>query len=240
MPSKRPPLINGQIYHIIVRAIEDLQLFRNEKDYLRMTHDLFEFNDEDPVSSVYRVSLVRTPNVTRSFLVTLGERRKKRKMLVEVLTFCLMPNHIHLLIRQLREGGISKFMRKIGAGYGLYYNQKYKRNGRLFQGRYKIVLAENNEQLKTLFVYIHTNPTAIIFPKWKERGIKDLKKAVKYIENYRWSSYPDYLGNKNFPSLTSREFLAKLMGGISGYREFVNGWLRFKKKLVDFEKLTLE
>jgi len=237
MPIKRPQLINNQIYHIVLKTIEGLKLFRDERDYLRMIHDLFEFNDEDPVPSNFRVS--QKLILTRKLLVS--SKRKKRKMVVEILAFCLMPNHIHLLVRQLREGGISKLMRKIGAGYGLYYNQKYGRSGRIFGGRYKIVLIENNEQLKTVFVYIHTNPIAIIFPNWKEKGIKNLEEAIKFLEEkYRWSSYPDYLDKQNFPSLTNREFLTKVMEGIEGCREFVNGWLKFKKKLADWEKVMLE
>ena len=115
-----------------------------------------------------------TVNVTKQGLVTLGEllKRRKRKMLVEILAFSLMPNHIHLLIRQLRDGGISKFMQKFG-GYVLYYNKKYGRKGHLFQDKFQAVHIQNEEQLKTAFVYIHTNPVAIIYPGWKEKGIKN-------------------------------------------------------------------
>lgn len=235
MPIKRPQLVNGEIYHIVIRAIENLKLFREEKDYLRMIHDLFEFNDENPVSWEHRQHYEKCSR-------SIDKERRKRKLLVEILLVCLMPTHVHLLVRQIRDGGISKFMRKIGAGYGNYYNQKYKRSGHLFRGRYKIVHIKNQEQLKTLFVYIHTNPVAIIIPNWKEEGIKGkkLQEVISFIENYRWSSYPDYLGKKNFPSLTNRQFLTKTMGGVSGCRNFVNGWLRFKKELADLEKIAIE
>ncbi len=237
MPVKRPPLVNEEIYHIITRTVDPLKLFRDEKDYLRMIHDLFEFNDENPVISTYRGNIIKT----RTFLVPL-KNRSKRELLVEILGFCLMPNHVHLLVKQVKGGGISKFMRKIGAGYGIYYNQKYERKGHIFQGRYNIVHIKNNEQLKTVFVYIHTNPVSLIVPKWKEQGIKieDLNKVIKFLENYRWSSYSDYLQIKNFPSLTSREFLFKIMGGVEGCREFVNGWLQHKKELVDYKYIAIE
>lgn len=241
MPVKRPPLINGQIYHIVIRVIEGLRLFRDEKDLIRFIHNLSEFNDENPVPSNFRVyQHLGMVNLTRNVLVKRSEK-KKRKRIIEILAFCLMPTHVHLLVRQLRKGGISKFMRKNGAGYGLYYNLKYERKGHVFAGRYKIVLIKNNEQLKTIFVYIHTNPVAIIFPGWKEKGIKNLKKAIKFLEEkYLWSSYPDYLGKKNFPSLTNREFLLKVMKGRKGCREFVNGWLKFKRELADLEKIAIE
>jgi len=236
MPIKRPQFVNGEIYHIVIRAIEGAKLFRDEKDHLRMIHDLFEFNDEDPVLSTYRIN--QKHNITRTVLAMF---RKKRKVLVEILAFCLMPNHVHLLVRQIQEGGISKFMRKIGAGYGQYYNKKYERSGHVFQGRYRIVHIENEEQLKTVFVYIHANPVSLIVPNWKGEGIdkKDLEKVLKFLENYKWSSYPDYLGKKNFPSLTNREFLFRVMGGAENSKEFIQAWLQFKTRLRETSSLKI-
>lgn len=238
MTVKRPQIVNGEIYHLVIRGVDGLKLFKEKFDYLRMIHNLFEFNDENPAPSKYRVQTSRNPNVTIYELVTL----KKRVILVEILAFCLMPNHVHLLVRQFREKGISKFMKKIGIGYALYYNKKYKRKGHVFQGRFQIVHIENQEQLKTVFVYIHANPVSLIIPGWKEKGIKpqDLERVIKFLENYRWSSYSDYLEKKNFPSLTSQEFLSAIMSGSEGCREFVNGWLQFKKELADLERISLE
>ena len=244
MAQRKIQFVNGEIYHIIIKAIEGFDLFREDKDYLRMIHDLFEFNDMNPAPPNFRViAHYRRVNLTKQDLVNITKecqkKRKKRKMLVEILAFCLMPNHIHLLVKQLKEGGISKLMQKLG-GYALYYNKKYERKGHLFQDKFQAIHIQNNEQLKTVFVYIHTNPVAIIFPKWKEKGIKNVKKAINFVENYRWSSYPDYLGRENFPSLTNREFLLKVMGGTNGCRQFVNAWLKFKQKLADFDYVAIE
>lgn len=238
MPIKRPPVVTGEIYHIVVRAVEGTKLFRDQRDDFRMIHDLFEFNDQKAVSSYYR----QEQKLTRTVLVSLRGRHRNRECLVEVLAFCLMPNHVHLLVRQLRDGGISKFMRKIGAGYGGYYNKKYKRSGHLFQGKYRIVHIKDDKQLITVFVYIHTNPVAILAPNWKEEGIKgvELRKVIKFIENYRWSSYSDYLGKKNFPSVTSKEFLLETVDGIKEGQRFVNDWLQFKKELADLPEVAIE
>lgn len=244
MPIKRPPLVTGEIYHVVIRAVEGLNLFRDKQDYWRMIRNLYEFNDEKPVISTLRVrehKAKKAGKVTGNVLVSLRDRR--REVLVEILAFCLMPNHIHLLIRQIRDGGVSKLMRKIGAGYSAYYNQKYKRSGHVFGGRYRIVHITNDNQLKAVFVYIHTNPVAIICPHWKEEGIKikDLGKVTKFLEEeYRWSSYPDYLKNKNFPSLTTREWLIQEMGGIKGCQKFINDWLQAKKELADLDKIAIE
>jgi len=236
MPIKRPQLINGEIYHIVIRTVEGLKLFRNQKDYLRMIYDLFEFNNKESTSWEHRKY---SENGSRNIK---KEKGRERKLLVELLTFCLMPNHVHLLVRQIKDGGISKFMQKIGAGYGIYYNNKYHRSGHVFQGKYRIVHIKNDKQLITVFVYIHTNPVAILIPNWKERGIngRELQKILKFLESYRWSSYPDYLGKKSFPSLTSREFLIKEMGGVKECQRFVNDWLQFKKELADFDKIAIE
>ncbi|MBI2450159.1 MAG: transposase [Candidatus Nealsonbacteria bacterium] len=241
MPIKRPPLVNGEIYHIVIRAVEGLKLFKDQKDYFRMIHDLFEFNDEKPTSSYYR----QEQKLTRTVLVSLDSSYKRhtgRECLLEILAFCLMPNHAHLLVRQLRNGGISKFMRKIGAGYGGYYNKKYKRSGHLFQGKYKIVHVKDDKQLITVFVYIHTNPVAILVQNWKERGIsgRKLQEIIEFLENYRWSSYSDYLGKRNFPSVTSREFLFETVGGAGEGQRFVNDWLQFKKELADSQRVAIE
>jgi len=163
-----------------------------------------------------------------------------RDTLVEILAFYFMPNHIHLLVRQVKNDGITQFMKKLGTGYATYFNKKYNRKGHLFQGRFGAVHIRTNEQLKTVFVYIHTNGISLIEPKWKEKGISNLKKVIKFLENYKWSSYPDYLSKNNFPSVTKRGFLLKVMGGEKGCRNFVEGWVKYKKRLKDFNKITLE
>ena len=231
MAQRKIKFINGEVYHIVIRAIDGIKLFQDKQDYLRMIHDLFEFNDINSVLSNFRVNYSRRANVTRKDLVTLTERlSRKRKLLVEILAFCLMPNHVHLVIRQVQNDGISKFMQKLG-GYVLYFNKKYDRKGHLFQNKFQAVHIRTNDQLRTVFVYVHSNPIAIIFPGWKEKGIEDFKKAVDFIENYKWSSYLDYLGKSNFPSITNREFFKKVIGDAKECREFVNDWLKYKREI---------
>lgn len=94
-------------------------------------------------------------------------------------------------------------MMKFGAGYGGYFNRKYHRKGHVFQQRFSAVHIEGEEQLKTVFVYIHTNPISLIEPNWKEKGIEEPEKVIEFLENYKWSSYQDYIGKKNFPSVTN-------------------------------------
>ena len=233
MPIKRPPIINNEIYHIVMRGVEGRTIFFEEKDHFRFIHDLFEFNDEDDVLSTYRVNISGTvPDI-------LERERKKRKLLVEILAFCLMSNHFHLLLRQIKEQGISKFMRKLG-GYATYINKKYSREGHLYQGRFRAVHIKDEDQLKNGFVYIHTNPIELIEPGWKEEGIKNQKEAIQFLENYRWSSYLDYLGKKNFPSLTNRELLSNILGDKEGCQKFITSWILYKAEIKNLGPVVLE
>ena len=210
-------------------------MFLDENDYYRGIFSLYEFNNANPVSirerRAERKCLKDSRGSSPVSLIEIEETEKTRRdLFAEMLAFCLMPNHIHLILKQTKEGGISEFMRKMG-GYVTYFNLKYKRKGHLFQDKFKAVHIEDDECLKTEFVYVHTNPVSLIEPGWKEKGIKDLEKTKNFIENYKWSSYADYIGGKNFPSLTSRDFLLEVMGGADGCRNFVNGWLQYKTEL---------
>ncbi|MDD4990246.1 MAG: transposase [Candidatus Pacebacteria bacterium] len=235
MPREPRDFQNGEIYHIIQRGIEDKPIFLDENDYFRGIFSLYEFNHADPVEIRKRreerkhiKNLVAIGGLSPAGLNGIKETEKKRRTLfVEILAFCLMPNHIHLLLKQLKDNGTSEFMKKLG-GYVSYFNLKYKRKGHLFQNQFKAVHIKDDEQFKTTFVYVHTNPASLVEPGWKERGIKDLAKTIEFIENYKWSSYADYIGGKNFPSLTSRDFLLEVMEGIDGCKKFVNGWLEYK------------
>lgn len=145
---------------------------------------------------------------------------------MDILAFCLMPNHFHLLVEQKQENGISEFLRKIGIGYTMHFNQKYHRVGALFQGRFKAVLVEQDAHFMYLPYYIHANPLDLHMPEWRDGEIHNYNKALKLLENYRWSSFPDYIGRKNFPSVTQREFLLSIAGGEQNYKTDFIRWIK--------------
>lgn len=103
---------------------------------------------------------------------------------VELIAYCLMPNHFHLFIRQIKKGGVSEFMQALATNYSMYFNHKYKREGPLFQGTYKAVLVDDDSYFMWITKYIHQNPQEIL------ARVKPLQK----LEEYSFSSYPDYLG----------------------------------------------
>lgn len=234
MSIKRPPLINNEFYHIVIRRVEDSLVFKEESDYYRGIFSIYEFNNAKPVEIRERRKQRKLEKASG------GLSSDTRDLLVEVLTFSFMPNHIHLLLKQLKDGGISKFMKKVGTGYASYFNKKYRRMGHLFQARFGAVHIRTEEQFKNVFVYIHTNPASLIAPEWKEKGIEDSKKVIQFLENYRWSSYLDYIGKKNFPSITNRELLTKILGGEKGCREFVESWILYKAEIKNLGSVILE
>ena len=251
MPVKRPKLVNGEIYHIVVRGVGDSLIFKDINDYYRGIFSLYEFNNTNPVSIVKRRQEIQT--IKKKFREQFSTKKRrelfsskslemvdKRNHMVEVLAFCFMPNHIHLLLRQIKDDGITQFMRKFGAGYAAYFNKRYNRQGHLFQSRFRAVHVKNDEQLKTVFVYIHSNGISLIEPKWKEVGIKNPKKVIKFLEDYKWSSYQDYIGIKNFSSVSERKFLLDVMGGEKGCRNFVENWIKYKEDLRFWNKIILE
>lgn len=237
MPYRREKFVDNEIYHIVIRRIGDELLFKDIDDYYRGVFSIYEFNTAQRVE-IYQKRKARTKGDPVSQADT-------RDHLVETLLFCLMPNHIHLLLRQLKPGGITKYMNKIGAGYPAYFKKKYnlrniKDKGYFFQGRFVAIRIKTDEQLKAVFVYIHANPTSLIEPKWKEIGIQNPNKVINFLENYKWSSYLDYIGKENFPSVTEREFISETMGGIQRCKKSVENWIKYKDEIKEFANLSLE
>jgi putative transposase len=106
-----------------------------------------------------------------------------------------MPNHFHVLVREKIENGTSRFVKKLLTGYSMYFNTKYERSGPLFLHPFRAEHADNDRHLKYLFSYIHLNPLSISEPGWKDKII-DRDKAKRFLENYNYSSFADYMGKK--------------------------------------------
>lgn len=222
-------------FHSFNRGVEKRKIFCDKEDYYRAVHDLYEFNDAQAVLNLsYRLS----QNYGNP--ISIGRRRE---LLVDLFGWCLMPNHFHFFSRPRSQLGLSKFHQKFGIGYTNYFNLKYKRSGVLFQGRYKKVKVKDDAQAAHLICYIHANSLELWRPEWKEKGLtsSQIKEALKFLENYRWSSHLDYLGKRNFPSLISHEFLLKFFNGPKGYEEFFRDWLfQYQRNLQFFRNFILE
>ncbi len=173
---------NGERYHIYNRGVDKRNIFSDEDDYRYFKHMLKIFNNTLSAENARRN--FKNPKTT-----TEGSRTSFSKPLVEIEQYCLMPNHYHLLIKQVREKGISLFLQKLGTGYTHFFNKKNKRSGVLFQGKTKSKHVDNDPYLQYLKAYINFNPIDLIEPGWKENGIKNYKKINEFLLNYPWSSY---------------------------------------------------
>lgn len=205
-----------EFFHVLNRGVDKRKVFMDNGDRARFVHDLWEFNDtrhalnagrrappSDRMIDVRRQSLPRTPIVTIHF-------------------FSLMPNHYHLLLSPVVENGIALFMKKLNGGYTKYFNEKYApRSGALWQGGYKSVHINTDQHFLYIPYYIHFNPLDLATPEWRERAIKNPKKALDFLATYRWSSHLDYMGIRNFPSVTDRAFFLESLGSEMDYARSV-------------------
>ena len=222
MALRKDNLVPGEIYHLYNRGVDKRNIFMDEEDRFRFIHDLFEFNDSNAVSNLgIHLNTNKTKEVGLPYI-----KREPRKILVEILCYCLMDNHYHLIVKQKAENGITEFMRKLGTGYTNYFNQKYERTGALFQGKFKSICIKNDSHLIYLPIYIHLNPLDFKFHGWREKKIKNYKEAIEFLDSYRWSSYMDYIGQKNFPSLIKKDFILSRIGDKKKFKKEMIDWLR--------------
>jgi putative transposase len=217
MSYKKPPFAAGEIYHIYNRGVEKRTIFLEPSDYFRMVHDLYELNDENDTFNAHRC--------VNDGSIKLEKNNNKRKILVEILAFVLMPNHYHLVLRQVEENGVVKFMQKLGTGYTNYFNKKNDRVGPLFQGSFKATHVATDDYLQNLMGYIHTNPISLV-----EHVRSRTPNIMDSLGKYQWSSLLDYVEINNFPSVTTRDFVLEIMGGSSGIKTSTNEWLMHREE----------
>lgn len=222
MPVRIVPLVSGEFYHIYNRGVARQPVFLNKRDYERFIFTLSYYMFLNPKVKLSR--LLQLPqDVRKNYIV---ELERKGKKLVEIVSFVLMPNHFHLLLKQTLDSGISTFMRLAINSWTRYFNTKHNRPGALFQGAFKAIHIESNEQLIHLSRYIHLNPLISFIVKEKD------------FLTYPWSSLPDYLvGKSSFIELGT---VLDQFSSLGFYRKFVLGQVDYAKKLGEIKHLMLE
>lgn len=210
MPAKNTLKIyvNNSYYHLYNRGVERRNIFLCPEDYLTLLHILKAYLTENTL----------TPNASKSLFGRL-----------ELLSFCLMPNHFHFLIKQSDQTAMTQFMRKVFTTYSMYFNKKYKRSGTLFESRYKAVLIGRADYLLHLSRYIHQNPASL------------LKKGQR-LEDYPYSSLPNYLGQTHCDWVKVENILDILkdeFGRRTTYKDFMKN-TKIESPILAYEKVTLE
>lgn len=209
-------MITEEYYHIYNRGVEKRTTFLDESDHFRFILGMSEFNGTRPVCHLDRYDLKKVPEDKS------GEAEEK---LVEIVCYVLMPNHYHLILKQTKENGISKFMQKLGTGYTKYFNKRYQRSGVLFQGVYKRKHIPDDEYLLHLSRYIHLNPLNLLRKDWKEKGIKNREKALEFLMEYKWHSLPFWLDKKPCLVQLEPQIVLDQFEKSERYAEFLMDWV---------------
>ncbi|MBP6857989.1 MAG: transposase [Candidatus Pacebacteria bacterium] len=218
---RKDKFVSGEYYHIYNRGIDKRIIFHDKQDKERFLMLLYIANSEDNL---------KLDNLTHNLHKQYKEimSLKKGKQLVSIVGWCLMPNHFHILIKQDLEEGITKFMRKLGVGYSMYFNNKYKRQGALFGGPFKSKLIEDDSYFRKLFSYIHLNPLEIKFPQWEE-NISLKNKSIEmenFLKSYIYSSYQDYTDiNRTESSILNKDISKYYFDVEHSFKNFIKQYL---------------
>jgi putative transposase len=224
MPGRKIPIITGEFYHILNRGVASQPTFLSKRDYQRASLLLPYYQHLSPpfkFSRFLKFSKTKQSEVLQMM-------RKHGNLLVEIVAYCLMPNHFHFILKQLSDEGISKFVSDVTNSYTRYFNTKYERKGPIFQGKFKAVRVETEEQLLHLSRYIHLNPLSSY-----------VVKTTKDLENYSYSSFPEYLQEAG-DELCQKGLTLNNFKTASAYKDFVLDRADYQQKLQDIKHLTLE
>lgn len=171
-----------EYFHCYTRGIDGRITFVDQQDYRRFIELLFACNDERP----FRRDMLSSDERTSIFHL------KREKQIVAIVSYCLMPNHFHLLIREITEGGITRFMQKVGTAYVMYFNNKHNRIGGLFVKPFRSKHISDDRYLRQIIRYIHFNPAELYEPHWKEGRVRDIHSLEKQLSTYPYASLLDH------------------------------------------------
>jgi hypothetical protein len=152
---RKIPIETGEHYHVFNRGVDKRQIFFDKRDIERFLLSIKSFNSVKTIGSIHE---------SRYGKPRLGDLVSKNEKLIEIVSYCILPNHFHFILKQVSEKGIEKFMHRLSLGYSMFFNKKYKRTGSLFQGTYKAHHVASNEYLLHLSAYVNLN--GFVHKKW--------------------------------------------------------------------------
>ncbi len=214
---------NGEHYHVFNRGVDKREIFSDAKDYERFLLSLNLLNDKyDGLMIEWRDFKKSDPKAKLEDFLKLGFR--KRAKLVDIIAYCLNPNHFHLILQQASDKGVEKFLHKIGVSHSKYYNDRHKRCGSLFQGAYKSILIDSNEYLLHLSAYVNKN---------------NFIHGYSNIKEWEYSSLPDYFGKRN-DGFLAKNIILDQFKNINDYDAFLNDNALFTKNRKELERYIIE
>ena len=189
MPAKNSikTFVDHTYYHVYNRGVEKRDIFLDDKDYLAFLGCLkLYLTPPHPVDRRIAITLQgETLSNTNKVIYCPSRQPNNHEKTIDLVAYCLMPNHFHLLFRSIEKDSMTKFMRSLATRYSMHFNKKYERVGSLFQGPYKAVMVEHENQFLWVTKYIHRNPLTLSL--YKENPCK--------LAEYPYSSYKNYLGD---------------------------------------------
>jgi putative transposase len=191
MAMRSVALAPDEWYHCFSRGVDKRDIFLNLRDHERFLMLLYSCNNTEPL----HISNLGTRHQGPALVTVLQCERGEQ--LVDIGAYCLMPNHIHLLLRERIDGGISSFMQKVGTGYTMYFNKRLDRTGALFSSRFKALHVASDQYFGRVVNYIHANPAELYEPRWKEGIVGDRPKLKRLLLEYTFSSLPEYEGTRD-------------------------------------------
>ena len=211
---------NDEYYHIFNRGVDKREIFSDAQDYERFLLSMNLLNDsKDGLMIAWRDYKENNPFAKVDEFLKL--RFRERDPLVEIIAYCLNPNHYHFILKQVAEKGIEKFLHKIGVSHTKYYNEKYKRTGSLFQGVFKSILINSNDYLLYLSVYVNKN---------------NFIHGYNNNDSWPYTSLHDYLKNKE-SNLTHKNIITEQFRNIDEYKDFLEAnalHIKNNKELVKY------
>ena len=222
MPYRKSPIVTDEIYHIFNRGVAGVPIFSVSKDFLRFLDLINYYRFKDTPVSFSQFKEIEKGVREEIF----NDLVKKNNQHIEILTFCLMDNHFHFLLKQLADKGIAKFVGNLQNSYAKYFNIKIERTGPLFNPMFKSVRVTTDEQLLHVSRYIHLNPSTGYLVE------------IKDLENYPWSSFSCYLEKCDYSFVDTKIILGLISK--SKYREFVFNQAEYQRRLSDIKHLTFE
>lgn len=220
---RKTVLANNQIYHTYNRGVEKRTIFGNKREFERAINTIkYYYFTNSPLK--FSKFLVQPKKEQEDILKSV---QIKKNQLVEIIAYCLMPNHFHFLLKQLQDNGISRFISNFTNSYTKYFNTKHGRVGPLVQGIFKAVFVENDEQLVHLSRYIHLNPVSSFIIKAQE------------LENYPWSSLREYLGLEK-DGFCEKNYVLGYFKSVGKYKQFILDQISYARELEKIKHLSLE
>ncbi len=222
MPIRTLPLVNREYYHVYNRGVALQPTYSTKRDYERFLLSLSYYRFNNLPFKLSR--LLQITKDERESIVS--DLEAKNDKIVELIAFCLMPNHFHILVQQVSDRGVSKFMKQVTDSYTRYFNTKFDRVGPLFQGAFKAVHVENDDQLIHLSRYIHLNPL-----------VSYLVREIDFLK-YPWSSLRNYIGGDS--QFVNPKIVLANFKSSQDYLKFLLDQVNYGKELEKIKHLILE